>query len=416
MIKIIEQFKIIKQFEMKTVYFYMIVMAAFLTVSCTEKELAPISASTGKPENVTVLDVSPVPGGAVITFRIPENDDILAVKAVYTLSNGRTMEATTSFYDNVLEIAGYNDTLRHEAVLYSINRAQEYSDPQNVPFTPLESPLSKTAKSIAIIPDFGGANFSWRNEDAENLSFEFLAENEKNEMQTVRLLTSTLDSLSYTIRGYEPKPTKFGIIVSDNYGNETEMISPAETIVPIFEQKFDKSIQRVRVLSGDVSMTNWEGRDIFIIDEDVSTFGHSPNGPNGQIAGSSFTLDLGKMAKVSRFVLYQRSDGSRYYYAGNPRFFEVYTYTGESVDDDSPDGDLSKWQKIITCEIVKPSNSPDRTVTDEDELAAINGHEFTIPLSLPSLRYLRFRVLSVWQASANYWHPAEITAYGVYDE
>jgi hypothetical protein len=392
-------------------------MASFLAVSCSEKELTPISASTGKPESVTVLDVDPVPGGAVITFRIPENEDILAVKAVYTLTNGRKMEATTSFYDNILEIAGYNDIQSHEAILYSINRAQEYSDPQSVPFTPLESSLSKTAKSIAIVSDFGGANFSWRNEDGESLSFEFLAEN-GNDMQTVRLLTSTLDSLSYTIRGYEPKPTKFGVIVSDNYGNVTDMISPAETIVPIYEQKFDKSIQRIRILSGDVSMSNWEGRNEAIIDDDVNTFGHSPNGPSGTIGGASFTLDLGKMAKVSRFLYYQRGGGGRYYRAGNARFFEVYAYTGNPADDD-PSGDWNQWEKVTDCEMIKPSNSPGSTVTDEDELAAIDGHEFSIPLSLSSVRYLRFRVVSVWanwDDGSNYWHPAEITTYGVYDE
>jgi hypothetical protein len=396
----------------------MIVMAAFLTVSCTEKELAPISASTGKPEKVTVLGVDPVPGGAIITFRIPENEDILAVKAVYTLTNGRTMEATTSFYDNELKILGYNDVQSHDVTLYSVNRTQEYSDPQTVPVTPLESTLSKTAKSIVIVSDFGGANFSWRNEDGESLSFEFLAESGNNDMQTVRLLTSPLDSLSYTIRGYEPKPTKFGVIVSDNYGNETEMISPAQTIVPLYEQKLDKSIQKVKILSGDMSFSNWEGRNEAMIDDDLGSFGHSPNGPNGNIGGASFTLDLGRMSKISRFLYYQRGDGGRYYRAGNARFFEVYTYTGDSADD-NPGGDWSQWEKVIDCEVIKPSNSPGTTVTDEDELTAINGHEFAIPLTCPPVRYLRFRVVSVWSNwndGSNYWHPVEFTAFGVYDE
>jgi hypothetical protein len=404
---------------MKTVYFYIIVPALFLLSSCTEKELAPISASTGKPEKVTVLDVESIPGGAIITYRIPENEDILAVKAVYILTNGQKMEATTSFYDNVLEVAGYNDVESHDIALYSINRAQEYSDPQNVTIIPDESTLSKTAKTMVIVPDFGGANFSWRNEDYINLSFEFMAETGNGDMQTIRVLTSALDSLSYSIRGYDPKPTKFGVIVSDNYGNETPMITPSETIVPIYEQKFDKSIQKVRILSGDVTFSNWEGRNEAMIDDDLGTFGHSPNGYNGNISGASFTLDLGKMGKISRFLYYQRGDGGRYYRAGNGRIFEVYTYSGDPVDAGEPSGDWSMWTKVATCEIIKPSNSSGSTVTDEDELAAINGHEFSIPLNLPSVRYLRFKVLSVWanwNDGSNYWHPVEITTFGVYDE
>jgi hypothetical protein len=404
---------------MKRIYFSLILMALFLVYSCAEKELLPISASSGKPEKVTILNVEPTFGGAIITYRIPENEDILAVKAVYTLTSGRKMEATTSFYDNVLEIVGYNDVESHDVILYSINRAQEYSDPETVTIIPLESTLSKAAKSMVIVPDFGGVNFSWRNEDGKNLSLEFLAENENGDMQTVRVFTTALDSMSYTIRGYESKPTKFAVIISDNYGNETPVITPSETIVPIYEQKFDKSIQKVRILSSDVSFSNWEGRNEAIIDNDLSTFGHSPNGPTGVITGAAFTLDLGKKAKVSRFIYYQRGDGGRYYRAGNARTFEVYTYIGNPVDTNEPNGDWSNWEKVMTCEVIKPSNSSGSTVTDEDQLAAANGHEFSIPFSIEPLRYLRFKVLTVWANwtdNSNYWHPAELTTFGIYDE
>jgi hypothetical protein len=405
---------------MKKIPIYLILSASFLAFSCTEKELLPISASTGKPEKVDVLQIEPAPGGAIITYRIPENEDILAVKAVYTISSGRKMEATTSFYDNQLQLVGYNDMLSHEAQLYSINRAQEYSDPEPVMFVPLESSLSRAANSMSIVSDFGGASFSWRNEFGENISLEFLAESAGGDLQTVRVLTSTLDSLSYTIRGYEPKPTRFGVILSDNYGNETQLITPDEPIVPIFEQRFDKKIQKIRILTGDMSFSNWEGRNEAMIDDDLATFGHSPNGPNGNIAGASFTLDLGKMAKVSRFLYFQRGDGGRYYKAGNARTFEMYTYIGEPVNgDENPDGDWSKWTKIGTYEIIKPSNSSDATVTDEDLIAAANGHEFAIPLSVGTIRYLRFKLLTVWANwgdGSNYWHPVEVTTFGVYDE
>jgi hypothetical protein len=393
-------------------YFYLTAVTVFAALSCTEKELTPISDSTGKPEKVTVLNVERIPGGAIISYRIPEKGDILAVKAAYTLSSGKKMEATTSFYDNELEIVGYNDTARHEVTLYSINRAQEYSDPEIVVITPMESPLSKAANSMAIVSDFGGANFSWRNEYRANLSLEFLAENTDGDLQTVRVLTSTLDSLSFTIRGYEPKPTKFGVIISDNYGNETSTITPKQPVVPIFEQKLDKSIQRIRILAGDVSMANWEGRNEALIDDDLTTFGHSPNGPNGRSEGLAFTLDLGKTAKISRFIQHQREDGNRYYRNGNSRVFEVYAYAGVPFDTDDPNGDWSNWEKVATCEIIKPSGLSE--VTDEDRLYASNGHEFALPLSMDPVRYLRFRVLTTWQN--DYWHPAEFTVFGVYDE
>ena len=66
-------------------------------------------------------------------------EDILGVKGVYTLSSGKTYEATSSFYENKLEILGFNDTLTHEVKLYTYNRALEFSNPVSVSFNPLES-------------------------------------------------------------------------------------------------------------------------------------------------------------------------------------------------------------------------------------------------------------------------------------
>lgn len=75
-------------------------------------------------------------------------EDILGVKGVYTLSNRMQYDATASFYENKLEILGFNDVMSHEMTLYTFNRAEELSDPVNVTFTPLESPLSKVARTV----------------------------------------------------------------------------------------------------------------------------------------------------------------------------------------------------------------------------------------------------------------------------
>jgi hypothetical protein len=102
-----------------------------------------------------------------------------------------------------------------------------------------------------------------------------------------------------------------------------------------------------------------------MIDDDFSTFGHSPNGPNGNISGALFTLVLGKMAKISRFLYYQRGDGGRYYRAGNARFFEVYSYTGDPADD-NPSGDWEQWEKVADCEVIKPSNRYANSITSHN--------------------------------------------------
>jgi hypothetical protein len=108
---------------MKKICFYLIIVAA-LVYSCTEKTLDPISQSKGKPGVVTSVEVEQTPGGAILSYLIPNDEDILEVKAVYTTTNGQKRAVNASFYDNHLNLVGYNDTLEHEALLYTVNRAK----------------------------------------------------------------------------------------------------------------------------------------------------------------------------------------------------------------------------------------------------------------------------------------------------
>ena len=95
--------------DMKVKYLIMPVAALWFS-ACTEKTLEPITDSLGKPGVVTDVKVESIAGGAIVSYRIPNSEDILAVKAVYTLSHGKETESVASFYENKIKIEGYNDT------------------------------------------------------------------------------------------------------------------------------------------------------------------------------------------------------------------------------------------------------------------------------------------------------------------
>jgi hypothetical protein len=114
---------------------------------------------------------------------------------------------------------------------------------------------------------------------------------------------------------------------------------------------------------------------------------------------------LGQIAKLSRLVLYQRSD--RYFAWGNPKAFEVYV----ASDRPSQDGNWDSWIKIASCEIIKPSGTPGTTNTDEDVAAAQAGFEVAFPLEMEAVRYVRIVVLNTWEGTT-FCHPAEVTFYG----
>ena len=109
---------------MKKIYI-LITLSLMILVSCTEKRLEPITESLGMPTVPTEISVEPVSGGVVISYRVPDVEDILGVKAVYSLADGKQREVISSYYNNQVRIMGYDDMEEHEAVLYTVNRAME---------------------------------------------------------------------------------------------------------------------------------------------------------------------------------------------------------------------------------------------------------------------------------------------------
>ena len=389
---------------MKNKYITLILSVFFIVYACDEKMLEPITSSKGKPGQVTDVHIEPVPGGAVISYKIPNVSDILGVKAVYTLSSGKTYEATSSFYENKLEVLGYIDTMMHDVQIITFNRALEQSDPLKVSFKPKEAPLNKVVKTVSIISDFGGAQFNWKNEFNAPLTFEFLAHDSLGNFQTMRIITSEADSSKHSLRGYEPEPRVFATVIRDYWDNRSDTIFPPNhEIVPLFEEKLDKTKMTIMKLGNDRSFTNWEGMDSYMIDDDQDTFGHSANSS----LPAPFTIDLGSVAKISRVVMFQRFYSDTYYNWGNPKKLTIYG----KVDKPSQSGDWSEWVKIIDSEIVKPSGSPTGTVTDEDMAAAEAGHEFVFDLSQEPVRYIRIVIQSTW-GGTSFTHPADVDVYG----
>jgi hypothetical protein len=391
---------------MKKIYFY---LAMVLIFSCTEKTLEPINGSMGKPGIVTEVEATRIPGGAIISYRVPDAADLLAVKAVYTITSGKKMEAIASYYENHLILEGFGDTLLHEAELYAVSRAQEYSDAVTVPFVPMESSLSKVARSVEIISDFGGANFSWLNRDTATLTFDFQTPNEKGEMKTVHILTTNLDSTEYTVRGYQPEPRKFGLVISDNWGNTSELIEPEELITPVREDRMDKTIMKTMRLSNDVALDAWGFKDEYLFDEDLTTLGHTAAGT----LPAAFTVDLGKLTQLSRLVMFQRFIYDQYFNHANPKYFEVYVC---NIEEPSKSGNWEEWTKVMTCTVEKPSGLSGTEVTNDDMRAGARGHEFSFPRNLQPVRYLRFILPNSTWGGVSYAHIAELTFFGRYEE
>lgn len=116
---------------------------------------------------------------------------------------------------------------------------------------------------------------------------------------------------------------------------------------------------------------------------------------------SSFAIDLGKKAELTKFRWndYVGNNYAYFYNRGTPVHFEVW-----GSNDPSEDGDWSKWTKLGSYEIKRPSGLPHgEDKTQEDIDLGIAGYEFTFDESQDNTyRYIRFKVFDVWQGSDPY--------------
>jgi hypothetical protein len=209
------------------------------------------------------------------------------------------------------------------------------------------------------------------------------------------------------LNGYPPTPAKFGVIISDRFGNSSDIIDL--TVTPIFEQKLDKKLMKPFILNNDCSWAMYGMSERLMIDDDINTYGHTD-----WVWPAMYTIDLGKTARLSRLVFHQRLDGNRAYFEGNFKVFEIWART----DEPPKAGILSVaggWTKIATCNVIKPSGAALGTNTDEDIMAAEAGHEFSFPLSTAPARYVRINVVSSW-GGVSWFYASEFTYHGVYVE
>jgi len=410
--------------NMKKVFYITILLS--VVFSCSEKNLEPINEKTGKPDKVTVMETTPIAGGVRITYEIPNSNDILGVKAIYTLQSGKQREVVSSYYKTSLEIKGYTDEKVHSATLYTFNRALEFSDPVEVSFTPLKSAIQKVVESFEFLSDFGGVGFRWKNEDKEILNFEFLGENDKGELQTVEIISSQLADGSGALRGYDTNPYRFGAIVSDRYENYSDTLYPKEGVItPLFEEQLDRS--KIEILNNNTlpqaaaliypfeNDVRWDypgwasGNSAYsMFDGSRDTWSHTYM---ATVPGAAFTIDLHCLMKLSRIHTFQRdyNYAPRVYNQGNIELFEVWGAQDQPIMNGK--WEEAGWIKIGDFKTIKPSGSPLGTVTDEDFTVAAKGHDFTIDITSPAVRYIRVKVNRTFGNVSNCYF-AEVSFFG----
>jgi len=388
---------------------FLLLFALTVTLSgCKEDESLPLENNTTPPGVVTNIKVKNGPGNAILTYTSPTDKDLLYVKAIYTLANGKEMEVKSSYYNNSLTLEGFGDTDSHEVKVYAVNRSEVASTAVSVSVKPLENPIWAVYRSLKAIPDFGGLKFTASNATKTDLSIEIMVETKGKYVPTSKNIYTAAVAINQSVRGLDTVAQKFAITIRDRWLNYTDTLY--STLKPLYETTIPKSGYKAVFLPSDVGQAYTSTALAFMWDGDTMTWPRVSLTNTTILTPQWVTFDLGKPAVLSRIVIWgypeYQNAGRMYYFGGNLKEFEVW-----GSDNPPSDGSFTNWVKLGTFDTIKPSGSAYNVQTSEDYNYANAGINYTFDVIARKFRYIRIKSLKNWQGTT-YQAIGEVQVYG----
>lgn len=377
-----------------------------MVISCESED----KKDTTPPGELTITSTEATYGGAIISYTLPNDDDILYVRADYTNGKGAAVFRTVSKHVNQIEVSGFVIEDDVTVSLTVVDENQNKSKAVEHEIRPLRSFIYLVQETIEIVPDLGGVQVSWENIE-EKTVFIYLHIADGDEEET-RILSSSNASENIFVRGLEAKELGFSTKVEDFDGNITSLIDEGY-FTPLFEEKINKDTWTL-VSNLSIDGNAYEGATVNFWDDVVDTFETNSDNSyfiinrndNGGILQwpLDIVIDLNKKVKINRFKIWQRAfwyngpgDQPYYYQSENLRSFDLFVSM-----------DKSEWALLGSFQIEEPTNG-DISQALLDEAAA--GHNFNLNEISPEFRYLKFSITSNF-GSDSFCHGSEISLFG----
>jgi hypothetical protein len=367
-----------------------------LMQACEEEPIGQQPVDNVAPGEVINPTSTRIAGGAVIYYTLPADEDLLYVKAIYSLNDDEKREVRASVYTDSLEITGFGDTLSRQVQLIAVDRSKNESKPVSVDIQPATPPVWTIGESLTLVEDFGGIHAYWDNPLKAKISVSIMTKDKNDEYVPLEIFYSAAVTGDAAVRGLDTIPIDVIVYVEDRWGNRSK--AKTYTLTPIYETLFDRELhKRVRLANDIGEYPGYTVDKIFDGNKGGDPCFSSPGGTG--IWPQWITMDLGVVGKLSRVRLYQRTAIDGYiFYEGNIREFEIWGCLNEPA----ASGDWSSWTLLADCESIKPSGLPVPQNTDEDIARARNGEDFIIPIDVQPVRFLRFLVKRTWADGGNF--------------
>ena len=372
-----------------------LLICILLILGCSEEERGAYGSDEIPPDAVEINSVENKPGGAIIKFTPPTNEDLLYIRGAYSDENGISKQVIVSSVIDTLSIIGFGQTGDYNVDVTAIDTSDNESVAVTTTISPLEAPIHAILESIEGAQDFGGINISYLNPTRAEVSLNMsILDQDGNQVFKESFYTSQANS-SYSFRGYDPIPTTFIIYVEDRWGNKS--ITKTLESTPLEDVFLDKGFFSIQQMPGDESFSEYGFSANQMWDGSWSSqwnCGHT----NFLALPHQLTINLGQLARLNRFKLYQRG-GTELYKHGNPKRFQIYGR--ENLDNlpiYSPSNPGDGWILLGEFQSFKPSGLPPGSNTEEDYLFQDNGEDFVFDSNIQqyNIQYIRFVNLETW--------------------
>ncbi len=393
---------------MKIIDKKLIIACLLVTVgffACSDYVHQPIENTGKAPGPIEITNIENIPGGAVITYDLPGDPDVLYVMAKYT-EKGIERNFKASYYTNTLVVEGLSREEEYDVELTAVNRSNLSSPVVIAKINPLTPPVMVAFASLKEAPTFGGISVSFENPSETSIAIALLTTDSLGEFYEHDTYYTSQAKGRFSVRGFEVKERAFKAFVRDRWNNTSDTVS-FDPITPIGEKELDKSLFKPLVLKTDASSTEWGGQLHFIWDgrafgDNEGEWGLHTGNEVGDGKPKTITFDLGVKATISRFKLWCLMDDKHMYDDMSPRFYEIWGRV-IPIDPITDSGNINdgNWFKMCDIENVKPSGLPKGSLTDEDRESSRRGDEFVFEEEQFTTRYIRVRSIQNWGNNTN---------------
>lgn len=410
-----------------TLFFIAVVNMLAVLASCSDKNefIEMISGDNTKPDPIKDYRITNFNGGAYIIYDLPKSDNILYVKAKYYLGDGtdRPVETRSSYFSDTTTVEGFAKAKEYEVKLTVVSRANIESDPIVVKVAPLTPVYQLVAANLTLTPDFAGVRVQSKNDMKKNVGIVFL--DDALGTYSIRLQSfSSLEAISFPVRGYDTLPKVYAAYVTDKWGNRSDTIR--STVKPLYEKRLDPRKFSPFALSGNETpiLGGYPLTNLFDADAggnpNVGSFWHTGNpDQTGGTLPQWGTFSLGTYAKLSRIKLTPRD--FNIFIHNNPKLFSIWGSASERpgpfvppayADEGTRLGESGEWENLGNFSMNDPVSGAARSAATAGDLAeARKGQDFDIRFDAPKVRYIRL-VVSTNMSNGVIINAADISFWG----